>query len=48
VPPKEYNLVLDYDFDCSQKKWDTLNKKFVSKLMDNQLEFVLDFAHCFF
>ena len=47
--PKEYNLTLEGEtFSSLHKDWEPLNEKFITKLMDNGLEFVSDYAQIFF
>ena len=48
MAPKEYNLMLDSTFSCLGKEWEGFNEKFLTKLLDNSLEGISDYATLFF
>ena len=48
MAPKEYNLAIDFKFSGKHKDWEATNEKFLTKLLDNGLEFVPDYAQLFF
>ena len=48
MPPKEYNLQLNETFDGDRKHWEAYNEKFITKLMDNNLENVIDISTILF
>lgn len=48
MPPKEYNLALDYRFDGLHEHWETYGDHLLTKCMDNLLELLPDYATLFF
>lgn len=48
MPPKEYNLRIYNTFDGDRKHWEAYNEKFITKLMDNTLENVIDISTILF
>ena len=48
MAPKEYNLAMDFKFSGKSKDWELCNEKFLTKFLDNGLEFVPDYTQLFF
>ena len=48
MAPKEYNLAMDFKFSGKSKDWEATNEKFLTKMLDNGLEFIPDYTQLFF